>query len=152
ATIYWAEADYSQKNLFTNRLVPVKQALIETGIQVALELDSRLSPQWQTQTRGYFVVKAANSLLLESAIRENNWVEAYDHWQELLARTNSKSEKSKLEYNLAIASEMLGNFNDAGQWATKSYQTQYRKQTEAYLYQLKSRKQTIEAFDKYIPD
>ncbi|WP_053181538.1 DUF6340 family protein, partial [Sunxiuqinia dokdonensis] len=29
-TIYWAEADYSQKNLFTNRLVPVKQALIET--------------------------------------------------------------------------------------------------------------------------
>jgi hypothetical protein len=151
-TIYWSEADYSQKNLFSKRLVPVKRALVETGIQIALELDLRLSPQWQTQTRGYFALKPANSVLLESAIRENNWAVAYDHWQELLTKTNSKSVKSKLEYNLAIASEMIGNLDEAAQWATKSYQTQYRKQTENYLYQLKNRKQTIEEFEKYTED
>ncbi|WP_339738673.1 DUF6340 family protein [uncultured Sunxiuqinia sp.] len=151
-TIYWSEADYSQKNLFTNRLVPIKQALLETGIQIALELDARLSPQWQTQTRGYFVLKQANSPLLESAIRNNNWAAAYEHWQDLLSKTNSKSAKSKLEYNLAIASEMIGNLDEAAQWATQSYQTQYRRQTESYLYQLKSRKQTVEAFKKYSED
>ncbi len=151
-TVYWSEADYSQNNLFTNRLVPVKQALIETGIRVALELDSKLSPQWQTQTRGYFALKQANSPLLESAIRDNNWGAAYEHWQELLAKTKNKSEKSQLEYNLAIASEMIGNLDEAAQWATQSYQTQYRKQTESYLYQLKSRKQTVEEFKKYNED
>ena len=151
-TIYWSEADYSQKSLFTNRLLPVKRALIETGIQVALEVDSKLSPQWQTQTRGYFAVKDANSVLLESSIRENNWLAAYNHWEDLLAKTESQSTKSKLEYNLAVASEMLGNFEDAGEWATKSYKTQYRKQTESYLYLLKRRKQTIEEFEKYTSD
>ncbi|MGQ7869932.1 DUF6340 family protein [Sunxiuqinia sp. sy24] len=151
-TIFWEEQDYSSKNLFTNQLVPVKQALIETGIQVALELDAKLAPQWQTQARNYFVLKEADSALLESAIRENNWGKAYDHWKSILNRTSKASDKSKLEYNLAVASEMIGNLNEAAEWATQSYQTQYRRQTELYLYQLKNRKRTIDEFKKILSD
>lgn len=150
-TIFWSQAEYTPGNLF-RQLVPVKQALIETGIQVALEVDSKLSPQWQTESRGYFALKEANSDLLESSIRENNWLAAYNHWKALLDATNSISSQSKLEYNLAVASEMLGNFNQAAEWAQKSYKTQYRKQTESYLYQLKKRKQLIDQFKEYNND
>jgi hypothetical protein len=148
-TIYWAEEDYSQQGLFTRKLVPVKQALIETGIQVALDMDAKLSPQWITERRGYFSVKDANSKLLESYIKANDWQKAHDYWQGLYAETDSKSIKSKLEYNLAIASEMLGNINEAAEWAKKSYTTQYRRQTDAYFYQLKKRKKMIDEFEKF---
>ena len=151
-TIYWAEEDYSQQNLFTRKLVPVKKALIETGIQVALELDSKLSPQWFTEMRGYFSIKDDNSYLLESYVQGNNWQEAYNYWQNLLSNTSSKSLQSKLEYNLAIASEMLGDIHEAAEWAQKSYTTQYRRQTDAYFYQLKNRKKLIDGFKKYTDD
>ena len=148
-TIYWAEEEYSQQGLFTRKLVPVKKALIETGIQVALELDAKLSPQWITEKRGYFTIKDANSQLLESHIKANDWQKAYDHWKNLHSKTDNKAILSKLEYNLAIASEMLGNISEAAEWAKKSYTTQYRRQTDAYFYQLKKRKSIIDEFEKY---
>ena len=148
-TIYWAESDYSQRKLFTENLIPLKKALIETGIQTALELDGKLSPQWETQTRGYFVTKDANSAELESYIRDNNWNAAYDYWENRLkTENNSKTIQSKIEYNLAIASEMDGNIPHAAEWAIKSYETQYHKQTEDYLYLLKKRKKVIDEFKK----
>lgn len=149
-TIYWSGEEFSQQSLFSRALVPVKRALIETGIQVALELDSKLSPQWQTQRRGYFTVKDANSKLLESYIKENNWKEAYDYWHNLLSDDNSDSRRSKLEYNLAVASEMIGNIREAAEWAQKSYKSEYRRQTENYIYQLKMRIRQLEEFEKYI--
>ncbi len=151
-TVYWYANDYSQKTLFTSKLVPVKQALIETGIQIALEFDKLLSPQWETQSRGYFELKEVNQAIINSSIRKNDWTLAYSHWKELAAQTDNKTTKSKLEYNLAIASEMLGNIEEAAQWATKSYKTQYRKQTENYLYTLKRRIKAIEEFKKFSSD
>ena len=67
----------------------------------------------------------------------------------MISKTDNKSLKSKLEYNLAIASEMLGNINEAADWAKKSYTTQYRRQTDAYFYQLQKRKRMVDAFEKY---
>jgi hypothetical protein len=148
-TIYWAEQDQSMKNLFTRKLVPVKKALIETGIKAAMDLDSKLSPQWHTEARGYFAIKDENSSKLESEIKNNNWQEAYDYWHQMLTNANSKSLKSKLEYNLAVASEMIGDIDGAAEWATKSYKTQYRQQTDNYLLQLKQRVKLLNEFKKY---
>lgn len=148
-TIYWDEQDPSLRYLFTHKLVPIKEALIETGTQIAMDLNSKLSPKWQTEARGYFSIKDDGSSLLASDIKNNNWHSAYDYWHKMLTSENSKSLKSKLEYNLAVASEMIGDINGAAEWATKSYKTQYRQQTDTYLLQLKQRVKSLNEFKKY---
>ena len=147
-TIYWAEQAIFQRELFEQKLVPIKTALIETGIQVAMDLDDKLSPQWHTESRGYFTIKDDNSVQLESYIKENNWQAAYDYWQNLYAKSTKKAIKSKLEYNLAIASEMQGDILGAAEWAKKSYITQYRIQTDNYFEILKKRIKVIDEFKK----
>ncbi|HKJ43834.1 MAG TPA: DUF6340 family protein [Sunxiuqinia sp.] len=145
-TIYWSQQSYSQRDLFLHRLVSVKKALIETGIQTAIDLDDKISPQWQTESRGYFQIKDANSDSLESYINNNDWQAAFDYWKKLYDQNHGKSLKSKLEYNMAVASEMIGDFDGAADWAKKSYLTQYRQQTENYLYTLKRRIKVIDQF------
>ncbi|TDN99931.1 hypothetical protein DET65_3708 [Sunxiuqinia elliptica] len=148
-TIFWNEAEYSQKKLFVEKMVPVKQAINETGIQVALELESKLAPQWQTESRGYFALKDADEALIQNGITENNWQAIYKHWEQLLNENKSPGKRSKVQYNLAVASEIMGDIDQAAEWATKSYRTQYRKQTEDYLYQLKKRKKLLSQFEQF---
>lgn len=147
-TIYWAEQSYSQRDLFLNKLVPVKKSLIETGIQTAIDLDSKLSPQWHTESRGYFTIKDSNSELLASYIKDNDWQLAFEYWKKLYDKNPGKSLKSKLEYNLAVASEMIGDIDGAAKWADKSYRNQFRQQTESYLYTLKKRIRVVNQFKK----
>ncbi|MGD9928776.1 MAG: DUF6340 family protein [Mangrovibacterium sp.] len=145
-TISWYETDTSTERLF-RRLPSIKECLVQTGIQVALELDSKLSPTWVQENRSWFLIDKKDFNLIDRFIRENNWQAAYDYWLPFAASSKT-STKSRAEYNLALASEMLGDVDLAIEWANKSYFTQYHKQTENYLYKLKRRKEIMLSFQK----
>ena len=147
-TIYWYDSDVSTQNIF-NKLPSIKECLIQTGIQVALEIDSKLSPQWVRENRSYYILDKKNSSQIANYISDDNWQAAYDYWLPY-SSSQKTAEKSKAEFNLALASEMLGDINLAIEWANKAYFTQYRKQTENYLYKLKERKETIARFQEMI--
>lgn len=139
-TIYWESADYSQERLFA-KLPSVKQALISAGIRIALEMDSRLSPGWIPEKRGYFLFNPKKDKGQEF-MNERAYEEAEKYWAELAQSTNKKI-RSKAEYNLALISELNGDLNGAIQWGLKSFYSYYRKQTETYLKKLQNRKKTI---------
>ena len=62
----------------------------------------------------------------------NNWEAAADTWKKAIAGAEEK-EAGQLTYNMAIASEVLGNLDLARQWAQKAY-TQYgNKKARDYL-------------------
>ncbi|WP_372772476.1 DUF6340 family protein [Mangrovibacterium sp.] len=143
-TISWQDADGSTKKLFA-RLPSIKECLIQTGIQVALDIDDRLSPNWAKETRIYFLLEDTDQSQISLIAREQRWQEAYDYWL-TFSTSSKKSIKSKAEFNLALASEMLGNLELAIEWANKSYYTKYMNQTNNYLLKLKQRKQILERF------
>ena len=139
-TIYWESADYSQERLF-GKLPSIKQALISAGIRIALEVDSKLSPTWIPEKRGYFLFNPKNDKGQEF-MNERLYEEAERYWAELAHSTNKKI-RSKAEYNLALISELNGDLNGAIDWGLKSFYSYYRKQTETYLKKLQNRKKTI---------
>jgi hypothetical protein len=137
-TINWESSDYTQTGLF-RKLPSIKQALINGGIKVALEVDGKLSPTWTTEKRGYFLINTKNDHG-QQLINENNYDEASKYWTEL-AQSKNKKIRSKAEFNLALMSELSGDIDRALEWGLKSFYSYYRYQTEIYLKKLKFRKE-----------
>lgn len=138
-TIYWESADYSQAGLF-GKLPSIKKALINAGIKVALDVDSKISPTWVSEKRGYFLFDLKNDRG-QQLINENKMVEARVFWTEKAQSTNRKI-RSRAEYNLAMANELDGNIDQAIEWGLKSFYSNYQYQTEVYLKKLKALKES----------
>jgi len=136
-TIYWESSDYTQERLF-GKLPSVKQALINVGIKVALDVDSKLSPIWIPEKRGYFLFKRKEDQGQLFMI-DNKYDEAGQYWAEMAKSTN-KLTRSKAEYNLALISELNGDIDKAIEFGLKSFYSHYRFQTETYLKKLEARK------------
>jgi hypothetical protein len=145
-TISWFDTDTSTRGLFS-KLPTIKECLVQTGIQVALDLDSRLSPAWVQDKRGYFSMEKHDEGKVSAWIEQNDWQSAYDYWSPY-TRSEKVAVKSKAQYNMALASEMLGKIDEAIHWADQSYRTEYRSQTDYYLRKLGNRKATLNQFKK----
>lgn len=139
-TIYWESADVEQKGLF-EKLPSIKQAMINAGIKIALDIDSKISPNWIQEKRGYFLFSRKDDKG-EQLMKENKYDEAAVYWAEL-AKSKSKKIRSKAEFNMALLSELNGDIDAAIDWGVKSYYSQYRNQTEVYLKKLQARKESI---------
>lgn len=141
-TLIWEDADASARNLFS-RFTPVKQALTEAGIAIALELSEKIAVIWRTEQRAYFT-KGNDKLKQASQLVNNgNWQAAIALWKETAENSNSKSLKSKALFNIAVGYEMLGDVDQAISWALKSYDTMYRQVTFDYLQTLERRKEEL---------
>ena len=142
-TLIWEDADTDIRTLF-GRFTPAKDALAEAGIHAALRLSEKIAPVWQRVNRSYF---SKGHPLLEEAHRkilEEDWESAAKIWTELTGTGFSKDVRSKAEFNLALANELLGDLNKAIEWGIKSYRTRYRPVTHNYLETLNLRKKRLE--------
>lgn len=140
-TIYWESVDNSQEGLFS-KLPTVKQALINAGIKVALDVDGKLSPTWIPEKRGYFLFKTKDDQG-QKFMNENKYDEAGQYWTEM-ARSTNKKIRSKAEYNLALISELNGDMDKAIEFGLKSFYSYYRFQTQSYLKKLEARKLALQ--------
>lgn len=140
-TIYWESDDYTLERLF-GKLPSVKKAIISAGIKAALDVDSKLSPTWISERRGYFLFSAKNDPG-QQFMNKNDYEQAEKYWADL-AKSKNKKIRSKAEYNLALISELNGDLNKAIEYGVKSYYSQYRFQTETYLKRLEARKKALE--------
>ncbi|PTN09337.1 DUF6340 family protein [Mangrovibacterium marinum] len=145
-TISWRDGGYSTEKIF-DQLPLIKECLIQTGVQAALELDDKLSPNWVKENRIFFVINDTDASQIALLAHDNKWQEAYDYWLQY-AESAKTSVKSKAEFNLALASEMLGDIDLAIEWANKSYFTRYMQQTQNYLLTLKKRQEILARFNQ----
>ena len=138
-TVVWNGVDRSARDLFY-WYTPVKQALNEAGIAIALDLSGEISPAWLKDKRSYFANGDANLKSAVSLVISGQWEQAMALWMNTAETSKSKSVKSKAEFNIALAYEMLGDIDSAIDWAMKSYTTMYRINTYNYLEILEQRK------------
>ena len=134
-TIYWESADVNQLRLFS-KLPSIKQAVINAGIKIALEVDGKISPFWESEKRGYYLFDLQNDSG-KQLLNENKTEEAKAFWMGK-AQSTKKKIKSRAEFNLALANELEGNIDQAIEWGLKSYYTHYERRIEVYLKKLKT--------------
>ena len=136
-TIYWESGDDDQVRMFS-KLPSIKQALINAGIKIALDVDGKISPTWTSEKRGYFLFNPENDRG-QQLMNENKLDEAKAYWLEKAQSTNKKI-KGRAEYNLAVYYELEGNIDQAISWGLKSFYTYYQYRTEVYVKRLKTLK------------
>jgi hypothetical protein len=138
-TLRWDTQALDIKNMFMT-FTSVKKGLTEAGIDAALKLSEKIAPAWIPSRRVYYTKGHRVLLQTKSLVQQNDWQAAMDIWMGLYDKTTSKSLRSKLEFNMALASELQGDLNEAIRWGVESYKTRYRSITYNYLDILKKRK------------
>lgn len=137
-TLVWEDADRQLKALF-DRFTTIKKALIETGIAAALNLSSKITPEWTPARRKYFSRGNSDLKKTDLLIKSGDWDRAIEEWNRIAESSSSKALRSMAEFNLALANELAGDVKQAVYWGTKSYETMYRPVTYNYLNLLKKR-------------
>lgn len=138
-TLFWEKSASDIYSLFNN-FTSVKQALSEAGINMAIDYSKQISPTWRKETR---VIYTNGDDSFEQAARladSGDWDSAITIWKELAKKSQSKSKKSKILFNLANAYEIQGDLNSAIKYANESYEIMYRQDTYDYLKILAKRK------------
>jgi tetratricopeptide (TPR) repeat protein len=141
-TVIWEDVAGATDELFKH-FTPVKTALSEVGVAIALDLSGKISTTWHRESRKLFVKGDENLKHAALFAEDNKWDTAMNLWMETLKTTNSKTIKSRAEFNIAVAYELQGDINEAISWGLKSYETMYRQVTYDYLEILKRRKYTL---------
>ncbi|WP_321344275.1 DUF6340 family protein [uncultured Draconibacterium sp.] len=138
-TLYWENTAFDVRTLFAE-FTPVKQALTEAGIAVALDFSETVGTSWKSEYRLIFD-KGSSALKEAAALTDDaDWTKAIQAWESIVEKSGSKSEKSKALFNLATACEIQGDIDCAIKYALESYNTAFHPITYQYLEQLKSRK------------
>lgn len=99
-----------------NPMLSDKEIILETAHAAALLLNRILVPYWELTSRFYF--DGGGVEMRDGAVcaREGNWQEAKDLWMKAYNGTKSKAKQVKPAFNLALASEMLGQMDEAEKW------------------------------------
>ncbi|MEN8116870.1 MAG: DUF6340 family protein [Bacteroidota bacterium] len=141
-TLVWEDMNSSPRVLFS-QFTPVKQALSEAGIAMAIDFSEKISTIWRVERRLIFIKGDSQLKQAGTFIDTGDWNSAMAIWREISEKARSKSVKSKAQFNVAIGFELQGNLDEAISWALDSYNTMYHPATYQYLEILKHRKREI---------
>jgi len=139
---YNIEVTKSWRGNFGN-LPKLKEVLIDGGTASGMRFAKYISPVWENYFRNYFVTYNKQIDAAIPLIFNNKWEEAAAVWSKYSA-IPSESIRSKVEFNLALASEMNGNLNLAMEWCGKSLQSAWSYDKMAYLNTLEQRQKESE--------
>jgi tetratricopeptide (TPR) repeat protein len=116
-----------------NRLISRADAIRNLGNSVGSDYASRIIPTPIRITRNFYK-KAKRVPELEMGGRQadvNNWKGAIETWERGIPFARIK-EAGKLSYNIAVAYEVLGDFDQAKNWASRAFVDYGNKKARAY--------------------
>lgn len=89
-----------------------------------------------------FYTKSKESVALEQGARMaevNDWENAIEVWEAGIKNATREKDKGRMAHNIAVAHEVLGNFDQALQWAQNAYSLYGNKKARSYVGLLESR-------------
>lgn len=119
-TIYWENESYNRSKAMGQ--LPVRHdALIDAAIVVGRNSSDRFVPYWEKQDRYFYSSRKKLMKQAMDSVFVKNWAGAIDVWKAAIEKSKSNSLKSKAANNIAIAYEILGDIDNALEYASKSY-------------------------------
>jgi hypothetical protein len=122
-----------------NNLPSWNDAVFESCYRAGKKYAERIAPTWIKEER--FIYNYSNNDFLKASelAKNNKWLEAIEIWKKY-----PYGKKIKLaalaSFNLAVACEVLDDFDAALEWASKSYFLNHDPVTEKYIKLIESRK------------
>ena len=101
------------------------------GIVSGQVIADQIGPKWQNKKRFYYHTGNRKINAAIPLIKTDKWEEASAIWSGF-ANVSRPSLRYKIEYNLALASEMTGDINKAITWANQSLATKSSLRTRKY--------------------
>ena len=147
-TLLWDASGTSIEEL-RREFPSVIQSVKEVCYFSALDYSNRIFPKWEVETRYYFFSGNNDMLKAAELVQKDDWKGASLIWVKYVSDIDTEI-ASRACFNLAVASEIKGNFNDAIFWAQQSYKNKEKPRTRYYILQLKNRKYELEKINKQL--
>ena len=142
-TLYWESVGYSEAQVKKD-MPSLEQSLRELSFFAAFDYGKRILPGWKRVTRYYYILGNKDFKKAALLINENDdWEAASVLWKKYINHSDAEV-ASRACFNLALANEMAGNFDQALVWAKKSTQIKSKTRTRQYISILITRKRNIE--------
>ncbi len=120
-TISW-DATQVTLNKLASELPNIKNSLNELSTYMGNVAADLMTPYWETQNRGFYSSGSFEFLQAGDYVRKDKWGEAIKLWKYIFEHGNRKN-KFRSAYNLALASEILGDYKAAEIWIKEAYDT-----------------------------
>jgi len=118
-TAYWESESYIKRNSL-NGLPKRTDALIDGALNIGHKSVNQLVPYWDKVDRYFF--NPSNKLMKQGmdSVYMKKWKSAINSWQKALISSNNKSINAEAANNIAVAYEIIGDIDNALEYATKS--------------------------------
>lgn len=129
------------------------RAMLKMAASFAAQIASHeLVPYWTSADRFYYAGGSSEMRDAVVWVKEDQWNKAYDVWKSLFDASKSEKVKLKTAFNLALASEMTGQIEQAETWmaeAKKRLKSGTREEAiwKLYASQLEKRKEDYVQLD-----
>ena len=128
-------------------LPKIERAVEDAGYFAGKQYAYRISPMWIRVSRKYYVKGNDDFKDARYKVQSKKWEDAALIWKRYVNDPDTKIAGYAC-YNMALASEVLGEFEIALDWAQKAYSDYYLKPAREYINILENRIRDAEALDK----
>jgi len=147
-TLSWDATSYNLENV-KKELQSIERSIRQTSYFTAYDYGTRIFPSWQKETRQYFVTGNSDFEKAAEFVEQNKWLKAAELWDKYLKDTDREI-ASRAAYNMAVASEMLGELDLALKYAARSYKIKSKSRTKYYIQIIQKRIKEIEQLKNQI--
>jgi hypothetical protein len=131
-TLEWEKYDYSRVKI-GNQLPGFFAASAYCGNITGLDYAARIAPTWVDEQRLVFIRGSQEMAKATVFAANNQWFDAAAQWQLVIQKPKQKVQlAAKAAFNMAVANEMVSNFDVALEWLSKSYQLFPMPETLSY--------------------
>ena len=131
-TLTWEKYDYTPVKV-GYQLPGFFSAASYCGYEIGVDYASKIAPTWMNEKRVYFSKGSKEMRKAAEYVQENQWLDAASTWQQILQNNCSNSKLcAHAAFNMALANEILGNFDVALEWLNKSENFQKIPETDWY--------------------
>lgn len=125
----------------------IQQQVKELGYWFGFDYASRILPVWQDSERLLYALGPGDFSSGYELAKEGNWEKAVESWKPFVNH-HEQEMRSRASYNMAVASEMMGNIDLALEWANKSYAIKNKSHVLNYISLLKRRQQDFQKLQR----
>ncbi len=136
-TLIWDAKDWVEIRV-GDQLPGYFSAAAYAGHDVATKYASMIAPVWSDDLRKIFHSGSREMQTAYGFARNGEWIDAAAQWQRIIAARKGKL-AAKAAFNLALANEMLGNFDIALEWLRQA------KKSDPFLLEIDEYKTVIES-------
>lgn len=124
-------------------------AVMRTGFEGGRVYGGRIAPLWVLTRREFYGSGSKGMRRAKRMALRDDWANAAVEWKSL-TKSDKRRVAMRATYNMAVAAEMMGDYNLALEWARKAADRMGSRKANNYIYILKDRMADIDRLNNQL--